>query len=44
MSRKGLQKLAVAPDFTLKDTAGNSVSLAQFRGQPLLLVLTRGFF
>jgi peroxiredoxin len=38
-----MQHLAQAPGFTLTDTTGEKVSLAQFRGQPLVLVLTRGF-
>ncbi len=44
MSRKRLQDLAVAPDFELKDTQGNTVRLSDFRGKrPVVLVLTRGF-
>jgi len=39
-----LDELAVAPDFQLKDTQGNLVSLSAYRGkQPVVLVLTRGF-
>jgi len=30
-----------APDFTLADTAGESVSLSDFRGQPVVLVFLR---
>lgn len=35
---------APAPDFTLADYQGNSVSLSQFKGkQHVLLVFNRGF-
>jgi peroxiredoxin len=30
-----------APDFTLVDTAGERVTLSQFRGRPVLLVFLR---
>ena len=41
---KRLDKLAIAPDFELKDTQGNLVVLSQYRGQqPVVLVMTRGF-
>jgi peroxiredoxin len=34
-----------APDFTLTDTAGRSVSLSEFAGKQLVhLVFNRGFF
>lgn len=34
-----------APDFTLDDYQGNSVSLSQFKGEKnVLLVFNRGFF
>jgi peroxiredoxin len=32
-----------APDFTLPDYAGHPVSLADYRGQIVFLVLNRGF-
>jgi len=33
-----------APDFTLADVTGNSVSLSQFKGKKhVILVLNRGF-
>ncbi len=39
-----LDELAIAPDFQLKDTRGNLVSLSAYRGkQPVVLVLLRGF-
>ena len=39
-----LDELAIAPDFQLKDTQGNLISLSAYRGkQPVVLVLTRGF-
>jgi peroxiredoxin len=39
-----LRVLTEAPDFELKDTHGQTVRLASFRGrQPLVLVFTRGF-
>ena len=41
---KGLETLAEAPDFELKDTQGNIVRLSDFRGrQPVVLVMLRGF-
>ena len=44
ITKKRLQDLAVAPDFELKDTQGNTVRLSDFRGkQPVMLVMTRGF-
>jgi peroxiredoxin len=33
----------LAPDFELVDTHGQPVSLSMYRGQPVVLVLTRGF-
>jgi peroxiredoxin len=33
----------LAPDFELIDTQGQSISLSKYRGQPVVLVLTRGF-
>jgi peroxiredoxin len=33
----------LAPDFELVDTRGQSISLSKYRGQPVVLVLTRGF-
>jgi peroxiredoxin len=33
----------IAPDFELVDTSGQPVSLSKYRGQPVVLVLTRGF-
>jgi cytochrome oxidase Cu insertion factor (SCO1/SenC/PrrC family) len=33
----------LAPDFKLIDTHGQPVSLSMYRGQPVVLVLTRGF-
>jgi len=30
-----------APDFTLADTAGERVTLSQFRGRPVVLVFLR---
>lgn len=39
-----LQRLALAPDFELRDTAGNLVRLSDFRGkQPVVLAVLRGF-
>ena len=36
---------APAPDFTLDDYQGNSVSLSEFKGKKnVLLVFNRGFF
>jgi peroxiredoxin len=32
-----------APGFELVDTQGRTISLANYRGQPVVLVLTRGF-
>ena len=32
-----------APDFTLEDYRGNRVSLSDFRGQYVFLVMNRGF-
>lgn len=32
-----------APDFTLQDLQGNDVSLSDFLGKNVLLVLNRGF-
>jgi len=34
---KGEEKAGTAPDFTLNDTAGNRISLAQFRGKVVFL-------
>lgn len=34
---------AKAPDFTLADAQGNPVSLAKYRGQPVILVFFRSF-
>ncbi|GEM_PF-2223860 len=33
----------MAPDFSLTDTNGRSVSLKEYRGRPVLLVFNRGF-
>jgi peroxiredoxin len=33
----------LAPDFELKDTAGNTVRLSDFRGKPVVLSFLRGF-
>ena len=33
----------LAPDFELKDTAGNAVHLSDFRGKTVVLALLRGF-
>jgi peroxiredoxin len=33
----------VAPDFELTDTNGEPIRLSSFRGQPVVLVLLRGF-
>jgi peroxiredoxin len=33
----------LAPDFELADTKGQPISLSKYRGQPVVLVLTRGF-
>ena len=42
--KERLEKLAQAPDFALKDTAGNRVVLSEiYREQPVVLVITRGF-
>jgi peroxiredoxin len=35
--RPGLQVGEVAPDFSLQDLDGNTVTLAQFRGQPVMI-------
>ena len=32
-----------APDFTLRDTNGQAVSLSDYRGRPVVLVFTRSF-
>jgi len=32
-----------APDFTLRDTHGQAVSLSDYRGRPVVLVFTRSF-
>jgi peroxiredoxin len=33
----------LAPDFELVDNKGQQISLSKYRGQPVVLVLTRGF-
>ena len=41
---KKLTVKAIAPDFELVDTQGNTVRLVDFRGkQNVVIVLTRGF-
>jgi hypothetical protein len=39
-----LEKLAVAPDFEIKDLNGSLVHLSElYRRQPVVLVMNRGF-
>jgi peroxiredoxin len=33
----------MAPDFALKDVAGNMIHLSDFRGNPVVLSFLRGF-
>jgi peroxiredoxin len=33
----------IAPDFELKDVAGNIIRLSDFRGKPVVLAFLRGF-
>lgn len=41
---KKLEAKTSAPEFTLNDTQGRPVNLADYRGeQPVVLVFTRGF-
>jgi hypothetical protein len=41
---KKLEKLAVAPDFEIKDVQGNLVQLSEvYQRQPVVLVMNRGF-
>ena len=41
VGRRGLEKGARAPDFTLPDVDGTAVTLSDFRGRPILLVFIR---
>jgi peroxiredoxin len=38
-----IENLTSAPDFELSDIHGNMVRLSDFRGQVVVLVMTRGF-
>ncbi len=41
---KRLEKLAIAPDFEIKDLNGNLVRLSDvYHRQPVVLVMNRGF-
>ncbi len=40
---KRLEELAKAPDFTLTDTRGAEVCLSDYCGQPVVLLMLRGF-
>lgn len=41
---KRFENLAIAPDFELVDTQGNSIHLSDYRErQPVVLVFIRGF-
>ncbi len=40
---KHLEQGIQAPDFELKDTQGKTIRLSDYLGQPVVLVLTRGF-
>lgn len=41
--KEEIAEMTLAPDFELTDTNGKTIRLSEYRGQPVVLVLLRGF-